>query len=350
MDNGKNFNKNINSVFLTRSIEELVSDANNQPPIKMLCGTLIYEEEQTILFSKQGLGKSILATQIAFSVCRGENLDLGNGIVLKNEVGKLTTLYFDFELADKQNLKRIANEPLPDNLFYSKRARGKLLEGNPREIFNILKTEAETVNAKFIILDNVSKISGDLEKSENAKQFLDPLWDLCRHEGYTILIIAHTPKTSAKEPITEDSVSGSAKFTALSDAIIGINQVNDDKGKSFYIKQIKTRNGEKNYSIDNVICTNIGPSDTGFVRHYCYDTLTEKECLNANNQSFNNEYQTALQYKKTPSYRKVGEALGINHCTVKKRVDKFKDNNPDEFIEIGKMDDNELNELLETFD
>ena len=174
-----------------------MEDAKNQPPPKKLCGSLIYENEQTVLFAKQGLGKSILATQIAFAVSNGESLDLGNGLILENEVGIVDTIYFDFELSDTQNAKRIANAALPDNLHYIKVKRGYILESEPKKIFEQLKTAIKITGAKLVIIDNVSKISADLEKAENAKIFLDELWRLCRDHYYTVILISHTPKINA---------------------------------------------------------------------------------------------------------------------------------------------------------
>ena len=267
------------SPFKTQSFKQLIEDSKNELPPRKLIGDLIYENEQTILFSATALGKTILATQIALAVAKGEDLDLGGNLVLKNEVGSMKTIFFDFELSNAQLRNRMGNKIIPDNLFLSKVDRGEVLSGSPEKIFNLIKQEAETVQAKFIIIDNISKIGNELEKSENAKTFMEALFKLVRHEGYTILIISHTPKINRADPIDSNKISGSSKIGQLADAIIGINEVNSDEDNKVYIKQIKTRNGTALYGKGNVICTEIIEDNDGFVKHKCFAFCLEIQAL-----------------------------------------------------------------------
>ena len=176
-ESNPNNNSNIRkTVFISKNANQLIEDARKEPMPKKLVGDLIYENEQTILFASTNLGKSILATQMAIAVASGKSLDLGNGMILINEVGIVPVLFFDFELSDRQFLKRIGDLKLPDNLFISKVERGKVIQGKPKEIFNQLKEEAESVGAKFIIVDNISKIGNKLEEADKLERYQEQTW------------------------------------------------------------------------------------------------------------------------------------------------------------------------------
>ena len=150
------------SIFKTRTLNQVILDDKNEPRPKKLIGALVYEKEQTLLFAPTGLGKSILAIQMALSASKGEDLNLGNDIVLPNEVGPVKTIFFDFELSNSQLRKRMGDTIVPDNMFISKVSRGQVLDGKPKEIFKLIKKEAESVGAKFIIIDNDTISEGNL--------------------------------------------------------------------------------------------------------------------------------------------------------------------------------------------
>jgi hypothetical protein len=353
----KDSNQNVinirKSVFISKSGNQLIDDARKEPMPKKLVGDMIYEHEQTILFASTNLGKSIFATQIAIAVASGESLDLGNGLILINEVGIVPVLFFDFELSDRQFLKRIGDLKLPEKLFISKVERGSVLEGKPKIIFNQLKEEAEIVEAKFIIVDNISKIGNKLEEADNAIEFMSALWDLARFEGYTILIISHTPKINRKEPITSDSISGSSKIGALADSIIGINEFVSDKEGQVYIKQIKTRNDVIKYGKSNVICTNIVQDPIGFVKHEMFGLSTENKALaenrGAQTESLSDKMFAFISYRYFGTYNKASIETGISSSTLNQRVKSLKTMHHEDYKRIAKLSKKELVEELKIY-
>ena len=105
----------------------------------------------------------------------------------------MNVIYFDYEMKEVQVKDRLGSKELPDNLYRSSLNRGENEGENPKEIFERIKCEAERVNAKFIVIDNMSKISSiDLTKGNEVKSFLEPLHQLSLYDGYTILLIGHT--------------------------------------------------------------------------------------------------------------------------------------------------------------
>lgn len=342
----------IKSPFKTQSLRQLIEDAKNELPPSKLIGSLLYEKEQTILFAPTGLGKSILAMQMALSVSNGEDLDLGNDNVFKNEVGVLKTMLFDFELSNTQLKDRLGNIEIPNNLFISKIDRGNALKGTPKEIFKLMKKEAEFKEAKFLIIDNILKIGSELEKGDKAIELMESLWKLVRYEGFTILVITHTPKLDKRFPITSDSISGSSKIGQLSDAIIGINEVNSEEGNKVYIKQIKTRNGAIIYGKSNVICTEISKDYNDFVRHECYANCSEVEALRGNlksDEGFNKKMFATANYFYYESYQKANKASNIHESTLKQRVKYLKQDYNDHYIKLKKMNKKELIEQIKMY-
>ncbi len=341
----------VKSIFSIRTIEQVKEDVKNQPPPKRMIGDLIYESEQIILFSATNLGKSIFASQIAVSIAKGIDLELGPNIVLVNESPPTNTIYYDFELSDHQFVKRIGELESPDNLFIAKIERGEILQGSPKQIFQIIKEGAESVQARFIIIDNISKIGNQLEDGDRAVEFMSALFDLCRNHNYTILIMAHTPKRDKKNPITSDSISGSSKISQLCDAIIGINEVESkDRNTKVYIKQIKSRNGARIYGEHNVICTEINKNEYGYVEHQAFNLCSEYEAISDESSNMNTKNKTVARYVyENVSFKKIGESEGISAVAVKKRIDTFKIKDPEGYQNLQRMGKDDREGLYNIF-
>ena len=60
-----------------------------------------------------------------------------------------------------------------------------------------------------IIIDNISRVSGDIEKSEPAKEFMDACLKLVKGEKYNIIIVAHITKKEPFITITKNDLRGS---------------------------------------------------------------------------------------------------------------------------------------------
>lgn len=78
------------------------------------------------------------------------------------------------------------------------------------------------------------------------------LMTLKKKHGWSLLIIAHTPKRNLSNPITQNDLAGSKKLYNFFDSVIAIGQSAKDQGIK-YVKQVKVRAGEYKYGSDNVI-------------------------------------------------------------------------------------------------
>ena len=84
-------------VTLLRTANQCLTDANNLPELKQLFGTFWQQGEITILFADTGVGKSLLAVNIADAISSGKSSCCG----LLNETQAQPVLYYDFELSDR---------------------------------------------------------------------------------------------------------------------------------------------------------------------------------------------------------------------------------------------------------
>lgn len=336
-----------NKIFNYQTIDEVRESVKNAPPQKMLIGELIYSCEQVILFGATNLGKSILATQFGIAIAEGIDLELGDE-TFENESEPQKVLYFDFELSDHQFTKRLGEITVGNNFRRATIQRGAILDGSPIQIFKIIKGAATTWGAKVIIIDNISKIGNRLEEADRATEFMGALWDLCRHDEYTIIIMAHTPKRDKKNPITADSISGSSKIPQLADSIIGINESpTEDQSTHVYIKQVKTRNGSRKYGEMNVVRTKIIEDKNGYVKHMGIGCLSEYAAINGENVKIKEKALATANILKHKTVRNAAEATGINHNTLWKRSKTFQERFPEDYERLKEKTPGELNEFIQ---
>lgn len=341
--------------YKLRTLRQRLTDAKNAIPKKQLIGGLISEGEQVILFGGINAGKSLFAYQIAQAIAEGEDLTFKNSeneIRFRNECEPQKVLSLDFEHSDDQIKHRISLDNLKlsagDNIISLEEDFETDTDfDNPDEAFEWIKGAAEEAQAKVIIIDNISAMSGDLEKAENAKRFMKSLRKLCRVDGYTVIILAHTPKLSSKRGILrKENIAGSNKLPALADSVIGIAEQETSEGGFSYIKHLKRRTGAIEYGIGKVLCSKIADVD-GTVQHVITHTANELDVISDGNEGqakFDLLKRSAVAYLKEKNLRAAGEKLNVSKDTVSKRLNKLKEIDPELFGVMEKMNPLELDE------
>lgn len=241
---GTDFDNNmVFGSLIGKPANQWIAEASHRETPKELFYELWYEGEMTILFATSGAGKSLLACQI------GNNLSTTG-----------TVLYLDCELSDKQFQVRYTD------------AEGNLFAFNEKFIRMELNTEAErpdkmneeeflmsgieqavaSTGAKILIVDNITYLRSDTEKSKDALPLMKALKQLKKKYNLSLLILAHTPKRDMTKPLTENDLFGSVMQKNFADAMFAIGVSTTDSTLR-YVKQIKERSTEKIYGEDNVI-------------------------------------------------------------------------------------------------
>lgn len=291
-------------LLVIRSANDAIAAAKLLPdPIK-LYNDLIIEGEITCLFGDAGCGKTILAVQIGEEIAQTHNV-----------------LYADFELSDKQFQKRYTGEygelhKFPST-FYRAVISANILDPDNFEdvIFANIEAAAGKVNAKVIIIDNLTYLCNASEKGETASRFMKKILAK-KAQGWTVLVVAHTPKRSMFYPMTQNDLAGSKRLMNFFDSAFCIGQSAKDSHIR-YIKQVKVRSADMKYDSDNIMLFQIGVDDNalrieklgfGCEREHL-KTLSDDELQNLE-QSIMNLHSQGL------SYREIQQELGVSKSKV----------------------------------
>lgn len=247
-------------LFTVKTANQVIDEAKNRPMPGKLFGQLWFEREVCILFSDSNLGKSILAVQIADGISRGRSV-LG----LATDLAPQPVLYCDFELSDKQfELRYMSDDGSSHHRFSENLLRveidpdADIPEGCDTE--DIVKQSLEQVvkkrDVKIIIIDNITFLNRDTEKSKDALPLMKWLKTFGRKNGLSLLVLAHTPKRNLSMPITKNDLAGSKMLYNFCDGCFAIGE--STRGKSVrFIKELKQRNLPFLYDSENVIVCEI---------------------------------------------------------------------------------------------
>jgi RecA-family ATPase len=253
------------SLFNSKSANQWMEESKTKPIPKMLFDEFWNEGELCVLFADTNQGKSILAVQIAESIASGLAIDQFSIGVKAQKV-----LYFDFELSDKQFEARYSQE-LEGSDFYTNH-----YTFNPNFIRSEINSdctpdsslsyddwllqsiEKEAINnrVKVVIIDNITYLNSNLEKSKDAGPFLKKLLRLKVKSELSILVLAHTPKRDMTKPLTLNDISGSKAISNFIDSAFTIGESQTNK-QIKYLKQIKVRHKEFKYHAANVVVCGI---------------------------------------------------------------------------------------------
>ena len=263
--------------FTVRTANQVLADAAKQDIPNMLFSEFIFEGELTTLYAPTNRGKSFLAFHIAHLIASGKSLD-----GLENEADPQKVVYFDLELSDLQFQARYSEEykdakgkrayrnlfPMHPNLCIGNFSATVCPRGvDPVEwYFKCIEKLAKENGAKILFIDNISWLTNKgLEKMEDAKKLVERLLRLVKQNGYTIIILAHTPKVNDNAPITMRDLAGSAGLGNFCDAAFIINE-SWSQGKPYkYLKQVKCRSDIKVYDESNVLTVMMEQIELNFV-------------------------------------------------------------------------------------
>ncbi len=257
-----------------RSMVQRLEDAKLQPVILPLVGDFFYTGELHILFADTGVGKSILACQIADSVTRGLPV-LG----MKGNNMPMPTLLLDFELSDRQIEARYRDPESgvahkfhdsfhSDTINFMELGEMYPMMRQDEALFMQIREYLTATQAQLLIIDNISYLSMQAaQDTQVALDLMKSLVELRKELNISILVLAHTPKIPCNRPITINDLAGSKNLSNFADSVsaLGRSSINADM---IYWKQVKaSRSGLFVYDASNVISLKRGritPAFLGF--------------------------------------------------------------------------------------
>lgn len=285
-------------LFKKQGASQWIADAMHRPVPKMLFDEFWFEGELCILFAENGVGKSLLAVQIANSISLG--LPIAG---FKLQAAQQPVLYYDFELSDKQfegrysvnyqnhyqfNDRFIRAEIDPDNTDYEEKG----FETFEDYLSHELEQDIIETGIKIIIIDNITYLKTETEKAKDALPLMKRLIELKKKYRLSLMILAHTPKRDLSQPITRNHLQGSKHLSNLTDSIFTIGESQCDS-RTRYLKQIKARSSEMKYDNGNVVVCRVHQPHN-FVLFEFTGFGTEREHLKAKQDTERSDFENSV--------------------------------------------------------
>ena len=337
------------NLFIAKTFNQTIKEAMDMKIPNMLFSEFIFESDLTILFASAGVGKTMLAIQIAESIAKGTSIE---GFV--NESKPQRVLYLDFELSMKQLEGRYCEVSLVDDKkvwFNQYQWHDNLIritfnsEVDARvdvdSVFESILAHAHNNNAKVIFIDNITWIAKQgLETSKDAGLLMKKLDKLKKEHNFTLVVLAHTPKKYTWSPMELIDLAGSMQLANFCDSVFAINF--SKLGKSYrYLKQVKCRFTENKYHSKNVITAQITKVDPNFTG-YQIEEPDEENILEANHLESKNitaiyseeqiktnkeKAQEKIKENPTISCRVLADEIDVSHETANKYLKLFRHEN-----------------------
>ena len=177
------------SFFNVSTLKEDLEKGRKMKPPKELIPHILVEHETTILFSGPGVGKTVLAIQIAIELA---------------EQG-MRVLYVNFELSTQQLALRYPNKDSPDTLYHASIDYTKMHDVTDQSmILSEIERMALELNIEVIIIDNFTNLCINSKEAAEAGKTMQQLVAMRMTHNCTMLILAHTPKRKQGDPLTLD--------------------------------------------------------------------------------------------------------------------------------------------------
>lgn len=290
--------------FTIRTGYDWLCEAQRNPMPKDLWQDygMVYENECTCIFSDTNVGKSILAVQIGIDIARNTCHNV---------------LYVDYELSERQFATRYTDDSgtkmdIPDNFFRAQMC--DIVDHTQLEqdaVGRVMEAITNTA-ADVVIIDNITWLSCQTEQGDVAGELMMRLSEMKRRGKLTIIVIAHTPKRPASQPITLNDIGGSKKIANFVDSVIAMGR--SSQGEDIrYIKHLKGRNAMIRYGGDNVLVCRM-TKENGYVHLEQIGTAPERSHLRPYNAVDSSQVKELKA--KGLSVRDIAERVGLSKSRV----------------------------------
>ena len=315
--------------IMGQSLNSMMMEEQRKPVPEILWGgdgngnALWFENEFAILFGRTNTGKSLYAVQIAEHI--------------SGRLGK-TVLYLDLELSMKQFQERYTSKDgelhvWPDNLH--RPDLSMLGDGlyDSDKFLPLIRRMMARVNAKVLILDNLTfLVNNGGMKAEDVKPICQEFCSWAK-EGYSILVVNHTPKIQPFTTLDINHCLGSSMLTNFVQSVFAIGTDSNNPSTGRYVKQLKSRNGrivwDGNHVIPYVIDKTLDPTMLRFIQPaQLHQTGTDtpipiqtiRECDLLKNGDNMQLEQIRKLHGQGMSNRKIAGELNLSPATVGKRL------------------------------
>ena len=288
---------------------DTMREAAEMPRPQSLFPHLVFEGECSCLFSDTNVGKSIFAVQ------------MGDRIASQGKI----VAYYDFELSPQQFRIRCSGEDGAPHLFPGTFYRIEInAEGvdEKTDIMASIEQSAQAINSDVLIIDNLSWLCMDSEDASSANALMKAIKSMQIRHGWTIIVVAHTPKRNETMPLSVNDLAGSRQLANFFDSIFALGRCVTDNHKR-YLKQLKVRIEEPLYTSQNVYTCEIGRRDNMLQMIGC-GFSTEKAMLRSEEdiQADNLAAHIKELYNKGMDVKEISAETGESISKIQKIVRK----------------------------
>ncbi|ANH84184.1 hypothetical protein A8C56_23560 [Niabella ginsenosidivorans] len=297
-------------LFELQTANDAIKEAASMPDPVYLFDCLIQEGEMVICFADTGLGKTVLCMQAAIHIAQQG----------------YKVLFLDLELSKKQFQKRYTSDngaayKMPETLYrigYSRMRRAPKDISYTGFFLQSLSALIDCTGAQVVFIDNLTKLAaGDTDTAKATIPILEGLNDLKAERGITIVAIEHNKKVDTTRPIQLNDLQGSKMKANLVDSVFTIGRSATDKYLR-YVKQVKVRDGELRYDLENVALYQLVKDDylrfelIGYGNEFEHlKNLTEKDTTARKEEA-------RVLREQGVSNREIGRRMGVSEGAVRK--------------------------------
>jgi len=314
--------------FIEKTFSSRLHEAKAKPPITPLFDMFWLKGELAFMFGSTGIGKSILAVQIADAIAKGAKIQGFDGTQTPMKVG-----YFDFELSDTQHLRRYSDE---NGNVYQFSGNFWSFEINPdlsipkgmnSQDFLLSEIEKKIIKHRLevVVIDNLSALNSNVTESKDASELMQKLQSLKKRQKISMLVIGHTPKRDINRPLTRNDMQGSMNLMNFCDSAFCIGE-SVKESNIRYLKQIKVRDAECRYDSENVATFRVAKNGC----YLCFEHTgfdAERDHLRERTDSELSELEMNIhalhQSEPNLSYAEIARRLNTNKSKVFRVLQKM---------------------------
>lgn len=198
------------------------------------------EGEIALMFGPPGVGKSVLAIQIADALARGRPID---GFGMPEQ--RCRVLYVDLKLTESQFAERYTFEPDYDTTrrFYHS---GNLYFGHPHDpakLCDYLRAAVAEKHISTVIIDDTSELRSTFDGTRETLVVMRQLRQLQRELGLSVLVIASSREPGRTGLVRESDLMRSRVLCEAADSVFALG-VHPQDPSWRYLVQTRSRSGE----------------------------------------------------------------------------------------------------------
>ena len=233
---------------LRRAYDRIISGMSAGRP-QMVFDEFWREGELALLFGESGVGKSLLAMQLARTLAAGGDIPW-----FRMDCAAGKTLYVDLSMSDRQFASR--------NSYLGKKGDERALPVSKRmycdrpddegELIEWLERQIATEKLKYVIIDDLSSLMRTCDGTRETMAVMRGLRRICGRFGVSILVVVQSEAPKANARVSERDLGRQRVLCRLADSVFAIGH---HRSRSGYVSlvQMRSRSSSVKWTVHNAI-------------------------------------------------------------------------------------------------